>query len=50
MAKHSDKGRRGKTDLDLGESSVYGNGQTELDSDDVARETACSSGGDHRRR
>ena len=36
MANHGDKGRSGRADVDLSESSVYGNGQTELDGDDVA--------------
>ncbi len=38
MANHGDKYRSGSTDVDLSESSVYGNEQTELDSDDVATE------------
>ena len=38
MANHGDKDRNGRADadVDLSESSIYGNGQTELDSDDVA--------------
>ena len=36
MAKHGDKNSGSSVDVDLSESSVYGNGQTELDSDDVA--------------
>jgi hypothetical protein len=36
MAKDSDEGNGGRADVDLSESSVYGNGQTELESDDVA--------------
>jgi hypothetical protein len=36
MAKHWDNGSGSRADVDLTESSVYGNGQAELDSDDVA--------------
>jgi hypothetical protein len=36
MANHGDKGHGGRPDVDLSESSIYGNEQTELDSDDVA--------------
>ncbi len=36
MANHGDKGDSGRADVDLSESSIYGNEQTELDSDDVA--------------
>jgi hypothetical protein len=36
MAKHFEEGNGRRADVDLSESSVYGNGQTELDSDDVA--------------
>jgi hypothetical protein len=38
MANHGDKSRSGRKDVDLSESSVYGNGQTESDGDDVATE------------
>lgn len=36
MANHGDKRTSGAADADLSESSVYGDGQTELDGDDVA--------------
>ncbi len=36
MAKQGDKDRSRKADVDLSESSVYGNGRTEPDRDDVA--------------
>jgi hypothetical protein len=36
MADHGDEGSGRRVDVDLSESSVYGNGQPELDSDDVA--------------
>ena len=35
MANHGDNGHRGRADVDLSESSVYGNGKRELDGDDV---------------
>lgn len=38
MANHGDKNSGSSVDVDLSESSVYGNGQTEVDSDDVATE------------
>lgn len=36
MANHGDKSRRGKADVDVSESSLYGNDQPELDSGYVA--------------
>ena len=36
MAKKGNESSGGRADVDLTESSVYGNGQSELDSDDVA--------------
>jgi len=36
MANHGDNRNGGRANVDLSESSVYGNGQTELESDDVA--------------
>lgn len=36
MANHGDNRNGGRANVDLSESSVYGNGQTELDSDDAA--------------
>ncbi len=36
MANHGDKGHSRRADVDLSESSIYGNEQAELDSDDVA--------------
>ncbi len=52
MANRRGKGKSGRADVDLSESSLYGNGQTELDSDDVAttdridRLEAITGGGD----
>ena len=36
MANHGDNRSAGRANVDLSESSVYGNGQTELESNDVA--------------
>jgi hypothetical protein len=36
MANHGDKGRSGRADVDLSESSVYGNEQTDLDGDELS--------------